>query len=202
MISLYLPQQSWAHRLNPRAKLLALAVASLLVLPVDDLTVMAGLLASALLLYASLGRTGLAQVRLLRPLATILLVLLAIHAVSGTFQEGVVAVLRLVVMVLLANFVTVTTRMDDMLDAIRPLFVPLEWIGLSSRRPALALTLILRFAPVLLSVYGQLQDAYQARTGRRASWRLIAPFALQALKMSENVAEALSARGGADGLKN
>ncbi len=200
MISLYLPGNSWIHRTPVRLKLIALAVASVMILPVTDPWILAGVLAVTLGLYATLGRDGLKQVLLLRPLVSLLVIIFALHGISGSWSEGVAAVLRLVSMVLLANFVSVTTRMDDMLEAVLPLFYPLKLIGMSPRKPALAVTLVIRFAPVLFSVYEALREAYQSRTGRRGSWRLIAPFALQSLRMSENVAEALSARGGADGL--
>ena len=200
MISLYLPGNSWIHRTPVRLKLIALAVASVMILPVTDPWILAGVLAVTLGLYATLGRDGLKQVLLLRPLVSLLVIIFALHGISGSWSEGVSAVLRLVSMVLLANFVSVTTRMDDMLEAVLPLFYPLKLIGMSPRKPALAVTLVIRFAPVLFSVYEALREAYQSRTGRRGSWRLIAPFALQSLRMSENVAEALSARGGADGL--
>ncbi|ADZ69030.1 energy-coupling factor transporter transmembrane component T family protein [Polymorphum gilvum] len=202
MISLYLARRSWAHRLPPRLKLVGLAAAGMALLPASDPLVLAALLAGVLGLYGALGRDGLAQVAAVRPLALVLAVILALHWIGGSLTDGVVAVLRLLVMVLLANFVSVTTRMDDMLDAVAPLFAPMRLIGLSPRKPALAVTLVLRFVPVLLAVFAGLREAYQARTGGRTSWRLVAPFALQALALSDHVAEALTARGGADGLKD
>lgn len=200
MISVYLPGSSWIHRTPVRLKLLVLAAISMVILPVQDPLVLGAVLAAVLALYITLGRDGLKQVLLLKPLVSLLLVIFVLHGVSGSWIAGLTSILRLVSMVLLANFVSVTTRMDDMLEAVMPIFAPLKLFGMSPRKPALAVTLVIRFAPVLLSVYSSLREAYQARTGKRGSWRLIAPFALQALKMSENVAEALTARGGADGL--
>lgn len=200
MISVYLPGASWIHRTPVRLKLIALAAISMAILPVHDPGVLGAVLAGVLALYATLGPEGLKQVRLLRPLASLLAIILLLHGIGGSWAEGLVVVLRLVAMVLLANLVSITTRMDDMLDAVLPLFHPLKVFGVSPKKPALAVTLVIRFAPVLLSVYSSLAEAYRARTGKRGSWRLVAPFALQALRMSENVAEALTARGGADGL--
>lgn len=200
MISVYLPGSSWIHRTPVRLKLLALAAISMALLPVTDPIVLGAVFLGILALYATLGREGLRQVLLLRPLVSLLLIIFVLHGIGGSWLAGLTAVLRLVSMVLLANFVSVTTRMDDMLDAVQPIFYPLKAFGVSPRKPALAVTLVIRFAPVLLSIYSSLREAYQARTGKRGSWQLIAPFALQALKMSENVAEALTARGGADGL--
>lgn len=200
MISLYLQDETWAHRISARMKLAVLAAISILLFPADDIALLGAVLAGCLLLYWSLGKSGLRQLVFLKPLLVFFVVILALHGLSGTWLEGVTILLRLAVMVLLANFVSVTTRMDDMIEAVRPLFAPLALIGASPRKPALAVALVLRFAPVLLSVYVSLAEAYRARSGRKGSWRLIAPFALQALRMSENVAEALTARGGAGGV--
>jgi len=200
VISVYLQADSWAHRLPAGLKLLAIAVASLVLFRFTSVWLFLGCLAAVLLCYASLGRAGLAQLKLLRGLTFFLGVLLALHWISGTLSEGVIVLLRLVVMILAANFVSVTTRLDDMLAAVQPLFWPLELIGASPRKPALGVALVLRFAPYMLVVYGRLREAWQARTGSKNSWRLLAPFAIQSLAMSDHVAEALKARGGSEGL--
>ncbi|MEP3301425.1 MAG: energy-coupling factor transporter transmembrane protein EcfT [Roseibium sp.] len=201
MISLYLPGQSWLHRCSVRLKLFSLAVASLLIFPISDPRLLGVVLIVVVALYGSLGPQGLRQLKALKPLASLVAIIFLLHVVAGSWLEGVTAVLRLVAMVLLANLVSITTRMDDMMEAVMTLFAPLKVFGMSPRKPALAVTLVLRFAPVLLSVFSSLREAYQARCGKRTSWRLMAPFLLQSLAMSENVAEALSARGGADGLR-
>jgi len=200
VISVYLPGRSWAHQLPARLKLLVLAIASVLVLPIETLPPLAAILVLVLGMYASLGRDGLLQIKLLKPLFMILVVILLLHAATGSILEGIVAVTRLVLMVLFANFVSITTRMDDMLEAVMPLFYPFQVFGLNPRRPALAVTLVLRFVPLLIAVFSALRQSYRARTGRGNSWRLIAPFAVQSIKMSDQVAEALTARGGAKGL--
>jgi len=200
MISIYLQGDSWAHRLPAGWKLLTVAVASLVLFQVVSAWVYLACLAAVLLCYASLGRDGLAQLKLLRSLTVVLAALLGLHWLSGTLWEGMVIVLRLVVMILAANFVSITTRLDDMLEAVQPLFRPLAVFGVSPRKPALGVALVLRFAPHMLLVYGLLREAWQARTGSKNSWRLLAPFAIQSLRMSDNVAEALKARGGSEGL--
>ena len=200
MMSVYLQGNSWAHRLPAGLKLLAVALASLLLLQATSFWVLVPALAAVLSCYASLGRGGLAQLKLLRAMSYLLAALLVLHWLSGSLLEGVAIILRLAIMILAANFVSVTTRMDDMLDAVQPLFKPLEIFGFSSRKPALGVALVLRFAPYMLVVFAQLREAWQARTGTRNSWRLLAPFAIQSLSMSDHVAEALKARGGSQGL--
>lgn len=201
MMAIYLEGVSWAHKLPAGVKLILVAVLSLALFQVTSVYLFLACLAAVLACYASLGRQGLAQLRLLRGLGILLAGLLALHWLSGSLAEGLVISLRLVVMVLAANFVSLTTRLDDMLAAVLPLFRPLALFGLSPRTPALGVALVLRFVPHLMLVYGRLREALSARAGPGSSWRLLGPFAIQALAMSDHVAEALKARGGSAGLK-
>lgn len=200
MISIYLHGDSWLHRTPAGVKLLVVAVASLLLFQVSSPPVFSACLLAVIGCYATLGREGLKRLALLRGLTVLLAILLVLHWVSGTFWDGVSVILRLVVLILAANLVSITTRMDDMLDAVLPLFKPLEWIGLSARKPALCVALVLRFAPYMMQIFSRIREAYQARTGAKNSWKLIPPLAIQCLRMSDNVADALQARGGSEGL--
>lgn len=199
-MSIYLPGNSWLHRTPAGLKLLVVAIASLLLFQVGSPLIFIACLASVVGCYATLGREGLARLALLRGLTVLLGILLLLHWVSGTFWEGVSVILRLVVLILAANLVSITTRMDDMLEAVMPLFRPLEWFGLSARKPALCVALVLRFAPYMMQIFSRMREAYQARTGAKNSWKLIPPLAIQCLRMSDNVADALQARGGSEGL--
>ncbi|MEP3275313.1 MAG: energy-coupling factor transporter transmembrane protein EcfT [Stappiaceae bacterium] len=200
MIALYLAGRSWAHRLPAGLKLLVLAVASVLAFPIDTVFPLLVLLSIAVGLFASLGKPGLNKLVIIRRFAPFLIVIILFHWAIGTAGLGIIVALRLLALVLLASFVTLTTRMDDMMAAIRPIFRPLTYFGLSDRRLALALALMIRFIPVLLGVLDNLDEAYRARSGKAGRWRIFAPFAIQALRLSDHVGEAISARGGADGL--
>ncbi|WP_299479088.1 energy-coupling factor transporter transmembrane component T [uncultured Roseibium sp.] len=199
---MYLTGNSWLHRTPAGLKLLLVAVASLLLFQVTSPWVFLPCLTVVVGLYATLGREGLAQLKLLRGLTVFFGILLLLHWVSGTLLEGFAVILRLIVLVLAANLVSVTTRMDDMLEAVMPLFKPLEWFGYSARKPALGVALVLRFAPHMMQIFSRLREAYQSRSGSRNSWRLLPPLAIQCLRMSDNVADALRARGGSEGLSD
>ncbi|MBB3772153.1 biotin transport system permease protein [Angulomicrobium tetraedrale] len=199
MISLYLPERTWLHGLPAGGKLLALALLSLAAGPFDSLPVMAGLLAVTLALYVALGRAALRQVALVRPMWPIFAILLAFHAWNGDIVFGLAVLARLLAMVLLANAVTMTTRMDDMMDAVEPILSPLRLVGVSPRAVALAVAMMIRFVPLLFALWEALGESYRARAGRRGGWRLLAPFCIQTLRLSHHTAEALAARGGAPG---
>ncbi|MBS7542193.1 energy-coupling factor transporter transmembrane component T family protein [Ancylobacter oerskovii] len=197
MISLYLGERTWAHAVPAGWKLLALALVSLLVTPFDSLPLMGGLLAAVLALYVSLGRAALRQVVLLRPMIPLLVLLVGLHWWTGSLAAGIAMALRLLAMILLANAVTMTTRMDDMMDAVEPILRPLALFGLSPRAVALMVAMMLRFVPLLFALWEALNESWRARTGRRGGWRLLAPFCIQTLRLSHHTAEALAARGGA-----
>jgi biotin transport system permease protein len=198
LIGPQIPGPSWLHSLNAGLKLAVLAIASLLLFPVSEPAVLALALGFVLCGYASLGRRGFVALRGLKSLLPVLLFVYVAHVLLGTAESGLVVVLRLAALVLFAYLVTLTSRMDAVIDAVRPVFVPLRVLGLSEKRIALAIALVLRFVPVLAGLAGQLSDAHRARSGRPGRLKVVAPLCLQALNAADHVAEALAARGGAD----
>lgn len=199
MISSYIAGDSWLHRCPPGVKLLGLCIVTAGLFPIDSGTIAVSGFFSALALFSVVGWEGYRRLLALRTILYLLFFLLIFHAMLGTLLSGVVAVFRLLTMVLLATLVTFTTRMEDMLDALNPVLTPLNIIGISSRRIALAIALVIRFTPVLIGLAEELGAAYKARTGKRGGPRLTAPFAVLALRTADHVSEALAARGGADG---
>lgn len=195
MLSLQLSNQTWAHRLPAQFKLLVLCAVSIAVLPIDDVGIMLGVLAAVLVLYAILGMEAVRQLSLVKPLMPILVVLFAIHLWATDWQTGLVAVSRLLAMVLLANAVTMTTTMSDMMDAVMPLFQPLRIFGIQPTKVALAVALVIRFIPVLFAEWSARERSWQARGGGRQTWRLFPAFSLGVLRLSSNVGNALDARG-------
>jgi len=164
-------------------------------LPVNDVGIMLSVLAAVLLLYVSLGKEAIRQLSAVRPLVAILVVLFAIHLWATDWQAGLVAVSRLLAMVLLANAVTMTTTMSDMMDAVMPLFLPLRIFGIQPTKVALAVALVVRFIPVLFAEWAARERSWRARGGGRNTWRLFPAFSLGVLRLSSNVGNALDARG-------
>ncbi len=196
MISLYIPGKSYLHVLPAGFKLLFLGIVSIFLLPVENLLILLICLICVIILYISLGRQTLSQIKLLIPLAPFLLIILGLHIWSGSLNEGISVIIRIVAMILLANLISLTTAMMDMMLALRPIFKPLESLGLSYKTLALSVALMIRFVPVLFAIYGDLVQSYTARSNKNPRWHLFAPFTLLSLKMAENVGAALHARGG------
>jgi biotin transport system permease protein len=119
------------------------------------------------------------------------------HLWTGNPVGGLVVILRMLAAVALANFVTMTTRLSDMVTIFQRLARPLQVFGLPPRRLALAFALVIRFLPVMLDRMEQIGASWRARSPRRPGWRVLVPATLAALDDADRVAEALRARGGA-----
>ena len=197
MISLSSPVRTRAHGWPAGAKLLALCIASVVLFAVPDLTFQLAAAVATLLLYALPGqvflRYGLGRIWPLWPFVVVLLVW---HVITGALLEGAVIALRMVTAVALANLVTMTTRISDMILVVRCICTPLRWVGLRTEGIELAIALVVRFTPVLADKGRMLALAWRARASRRVGWRIITPFAVLAIDDAEHLAQALRARGG------
>jgi biotin transport system permease protein len=198
MLTLTSPVETWAHRLPAGGKLMALAVATTVLFALGTPLAMGLALAVALALYASGGPPfALTGARLLRPLWPFVLVVGLWHLWTGNPEGGLVIVLRMIIAVALANFVTMTTRLSDMIAVFQWLASPLQAFGLPPRRLALAFALVIRFVPVMLERMAVISASWRARSPKRPGWRVLVPATLAALDDADHVAEALRARGGA-----
>lgn len=197
MISLTSPVETWAHRLPAGTKLLILSALTVALFLADRPWMLGvGLLAIAAL-YLSAGAVFLRQgLRHLRMLWPFLLLIAVWHGLTGQVQAGLIIALRLLAALSLANFVTMTTRLTDMIAVLTWLLAPLRRIGLSTRAVTLAIAMVLRFTPMLVENGNRLSMAWRARSHRRPNWRIVMPMAALALDDADHVAEALRARGG------
>lgn len=198
MLTLTSPVEIWAHRLPAGLKLgmLALATTGLFALS-SPLTLALAAVATVGLLATGGARFAWAALRLLWPLWPFVLIVGGWHLWTGDPMGGVAVLLRLLTAVTLANFVTMTTRLSDMIAVFQWLARPLAPFGLSPRRLALALALVIRFIPAMLDHLTQITQSWSARSPRRPRWRVLVPATLAALDDADRAAEALRARGGA-----
>lgn len=196
MISLTSPVRTRAHDWPAGPKLLALCAATVALFFAGNLYLHLAVAAAVLLAYLVPGRlffrSGLSRLLVLWPFVAIVLLW---HLLTGDVRSGAVIVLRMVSVVALANLVTMTTRLTQMTDLIERLLTPLRARGVRTDALALAIALVIRATPALIEKGRNLTDAWRARTRRRLSWRIVAPFTLLAIDDADHIAEALRARG-------
>ncbi|WP_341485900.1 energy-coupling factor transporter transmembrane protein EcfT [Thioclava sp. GXIMD4215] len=197
MISLTSPVETRAHHWPAGPKLVALCLATALLFMTPGLWPPLLALAGAAGLYlAGGGRFARAGLRALRPLWPLVLVLALWHGLTADWVEGLRIVARFSAAVALANLVTMTTRLADMIDALNTLLRPVARLGLNTRALELAMALTIRFTPILAQKGQLLAQSWRARSPRRTNWHLVLPLGILALDDAEHVAEALRARGG------
>ena len=197
MISLTSPVETRAHNWSAGLKLGVLCLSTLVLFSIENLIFQSAFLLLVLTLYALPGpvfmRYGLSKLSILWPF---ILVVLVWHLWILELLQGCAIIIRMISAVALANLVTMTTKLTDMIDVVRFLTQPLQRFGLNPRILELSIALVIRMTPVLLNKGECLGMAWRARSTRRSGWRIILPFTLIALDDADHVAEALRARGG------
>ena len=199
MLTLISPVEIWAHRLPAGAKLGLLCAFTVLLFA---LKTPAALLIAAAATAALIASGGAAfakeSLTMLRPLWPFVLIVGLWHLWTNEPAQGASIVIRMITAVAAANFVTMTTRLTDMITVLETLTKPLARLGLSPRALALAMALTIRFIPVTLTRMQVIRESWRARSPRRPGWRVLLPATLAALDDADRVAEALRARGGVD----
>ncbi len=201
MISLTSPVETRAHHWPAGAKLGALCLASTALFLTASPALLGAALLATLSLYALPGRLFLtAGLKALRVVLPFVLVLAVWHVVTDDIRAGLVIILRMVALVALANLVTMTTPLGDLVDLLHRMTAPLRRIGVATWPLETAVPLVIRFTPVIVGAAEMLALAWRARSRRRPGWRLILPLTLRALDDADRVGEALRARGGPIGI--
>ena len=198
MLTLTSPVEIWAHRLPAGAKLGLLCAFTILLFALKTPAALLIAAAATAALIASGGAVfAKTSLSMLRPLWPFVLIVAIWHLWTREPAQGASIVIRMITAVAAANFVTMTTRLSDMITVLETLTKPLARLGLSPRALALAVALTIRFIPVTLTRMQVIRESWRARSPRRPGWRILLPATLAALDDAEAVAEALRARGGA-----
>ncbi|MGF7161683.1 biotin transport system permease protein [Rhodoligotrophos appendicifer] len=193
--SLHVPGNTVLHRLPAGWKMGALCVSGILLFT----------LKSPLWLLASLGLSivllGVAQLRwdrikrqMFGP-AMILAFLFVATAALDSVSVAIPMALRLGTLILAAYVVTATTSTAEILDLVEVLMMPLERLHLAkAAHVALAVSLVIRFIPVLLAQAREIREAQAARGLERSTIALVVPLIVHALKSADDIAAAVDAR--------
>jgi biotin transport system permease protein len=192
-LGLYVPRDSPLHRAPAGLKLALLAVAAVVALWSPVALAALGLLTVA----------GFAVARMpwrvvwdqLVPVLWFAVPLLAFQWVFAGLSRAVVVVGQLVVLVLLAALVTLTTRVLAMVATFEWVLSPLARVGVRPDRVGLVLALTVRCVPLVAQAYQQARDAQRARGLEWSAVALVVPLIVRLLKQADAIGEALAARG-------
>ncbi|MFV2197403.1 energy-coupling factor transporter transmembrane component T family protein [Nocardiopsis sp. LOL_012] len=194
-IGLYVPGAGPLHRVPAGPKLLALLLTGTAIVVAAHHWVSLAALAAALLLYPLVGLAPRRAFGSLRVLWPFLLAIVVFQLLFGDWRTALRLSAQLAALVLLANAVTLTTQVREMLDLFERMSRPLHRVGVDSSRVALVLALTIRSIPMVGHAWRMAREGYQARGLSGRPWMLVVPVIVQLLRMAEATGEALVARG-------
>ncbi|WP_417119050.1 energy-coupling factor transporter transmembrane component T family protein [Olsenella phocaeensis] len=224
----YYPGDSPIHRLDPRAKVTAALAVMVSVFAISTPLQLAFGFAFALALLALAQVPAHKVLESIRPLVAMLLVLGLVNLLVNRSGEvvwrlGVLAIttgglraafvysLRLVIAVVAAALMLLTTTPTQLTDAFDAGLAPLARLGLPGHELAMVFSLMLRFIPTLADETQSILDAQASRGGRllagspvrriRAVGAILVALLASSIHHAEGLSRALDARcyeGGAE----
>ncbi len=214
----FVPGESMVHRLDPRVKIAAAVLLSLVILNAAA----PGAVLITLFLAGSFALTGLGpglMARALRPLAWFFLLLFCLHVfftegrpiaagipaitVEG-LERGILVTWQFVALIASAAILTMTTQPSEMVGGLERLLRPLDRIGVPSHDISLMISLALRFVPALAEESERIREAQAARganyggplTNRlKKTAGLVIPLLLSTFRRADELATAMEGRG-------
>lgn len=194
MFDLYRPGNSALHRMAPAIKILALAISGTLLFLADETPVVLAFAVLTLIFYRLAGLTLSCALEQIRPVAWILALLFIAQFVMNDGATAILIVARFAVLLMLAGLLTLTTRSSEMIAAMERGLRLLRFAGINPAKVSLALSLALRFIPVLARITNDVREAQKVRGLERSIIAIAIPVAVRTLRMADAVSDAVEAR--------
>ena len=218
----YIPLDSVIHRLDPRAKLIALIIMIVSIfVPKNPLVfIMIGAFIIIELFLAKLNIKYI--ISAIKPMTFMMVFLLVINVLtiktgdllfsyktfevySDAINNTLFVVVRLLLMIMLTTSLTATTNPLDLTLGIEHLLKPLELIHFPTHEVAMMISIALRFIPTIIEETFRIMNAQKSRgvdfeNGRLAEkvsaiLSLIIPLFSVAFERAYELADAMEARG-------
>jgi len=195
MLALRFPQNTWLEKIPTSVKLVLLAAATSGIFFVETLGIMLVLLLATIAFQFLLGwQIFKFSLGLLKPLIPFVAIIVVWHLYSGDLSHGALIILRLFLIVTLANIVTCSTKTSEISEIIEKVISPMRLININTQAISLSVLIFIRFTPIILERQKILQLAYKCRSGKRPSWQIIVPLILSVLDDADHVAQSLKSR--------
>ena len=195
LLGLYEPGEGWLFRLGTGAKYLLLLAVTIPPLAAGTWWVTAAALAVVLGLLWTSGITPVRALRIGWVLWMLLAVMAAYHLISLNPTAAVVQSGNILVAVLAARMLTLTTSTPVLMDALARGLAPVRWLRIDPQQVALAVALMIRSVPYLIGPIDDARAAARARGRDRNPAVLLTPVVVGAVAYAERTGEALHARG-------
>lgn len=194
MLGLYVERQSPIHALHAGFKLTFLVLAGTGVFLISNISLLAGGLGLTLLLYLVARLSWQIAWQQIRPLVLLLAIIFIFQALFDHWTIGVIMVLRFLILILLASLLSLTTRVSAMIDVVEKSLQPFVRFGVNPAKVSLAISLAIRFLPLIAQKFEEVREAQKARGLGGSVVATAVPLIVRTLRMANDTAEALEAR--------
>lgn len=198
-MSVYVPGRTLVHRTPPVAKLILLLVfvIAITALPTQPWHPVAALFALALA-YICARIPFTTALRLLLPVLPLITLLGAFLWWQDGAENALMTSLGLVASLAAANLLTLTTSIQELMDALDRSLAPLARVSVPVESISLAISLTIRLVPLMLDSVNAALDARKARGAGFSLTAFATPVVIRAVRRAHSVGEALMARGAGD----
>lgn len=198
-LGVYVPADTPLHRASPTLKFVALIVFIVLVAwlptqPWHTLAILAGVF----------GLYGLARIpvgtawRQIAPVLPIMAFLAAFMWWQNGLMGMLTVVVGLVATFMAASLLTLTTTIEELMEALEKNMAPLARLGVPVDTVSLAIALTIRQIPVLFNTANESLDARKARGAGTSLLAFGTPLVIRSVRRAQLTGEALLARGAVD----
>lgn len=197
-LGMYEPGSSPLHRAPAGVKFLATLVLATVSVLIGSPLVLAALLAAVAVGYLVARIPAHRVGQLVRLLAPLLVLLVAVQVwLLGPLQATVLG-LRLLIALGAANLFTLTTRVDDVVAAVERGLAPLHRFGVRPDRVGMIVGMTVAAVGTLSGIAGEVREAARARGADRSPTAFVVPFLVRTVRHADELGEALAARGVGD----
>lgn len=196
MFSLYRPGTSILHRIDGGPKIVALAIIVLVVsLAGREPIFLAGAAIAMLTSYALAGYGLKSVAKVIWQTRWLVILMVVPQLIFLTLEQTVVNSGRVLISVMFATLLSLTTKTSDMMLAIECALGPFRRFGVAPEVVALLLSITITMVPVLAGFVNQIRLAQVARGSKPKLSRTTVPVLVLALKHADDMADAMAARG-------
>ncbi|WP_273790433.1 MULTISPECIES: energy-coupling factor transporter transmembrane protein EcfT [unclassified Bartonella] len=194
MIGLYIPRDTFIHRLRPGVKLLFLTACGTFIIMVSSIALLGLFLLFVILFYRVAKIPFKTVIKQFKSMGLLLVLLFVFQTIFSGWLTGVEVILRLVILFSLSSVISFTTKVSDMVDAIEAGLQPFRCFGINPSKVSMVISMAIRFIPLLSEKFNEVHEAQQARGLNTNIVALAIPLIIRTIRMASEVAEALEAR--------
>lgn len=193
-LSLYIYGTSFIHKISFQMKLMSLILLSTLLFSFPNLWL------AVIFFIVVIGLFKLAKLNFLlifqqiKPLIAFLAILFFLRLYIEDLEQAMLVVVRLLTLLLFASLITLTTKSSVMIEVIEKHLFFIRYIKINPKKVGLAISLTLRFIPVLAMITQEVKEAQKVRGLEKSIIALAVPVIIRTLKMSDDISDAIESR--------